>query len=180
MPTILTFTFRHSVSRDFPYILRLAKRGAYKEEALGPKAILYQSMFDVANPLHLAPAIALATALVHDKKALATVNGQHIGIPMIRSVLICFEQSWQIDDLRAFCQVKLHVGSDPGLMFLDLEPTEKSDVRLPCRLASNKAGMVRASNPAPIQDQIKAVLVKAETHWCPRLQPLEDLAHRKE
>lgn len=31
MPTLLTFTFRHSVSRDFPYILRLAKRGAYTE-----------------------------------------------------------------------------------------------------------------------------------------------------
>ena len=169
MPPLLTFTFRHSTTRDMPYILRLAKRGEYTEEALGAKAILYQAVFDVANPLHLAPAISLATALVHHKTAAATVNGQHVGIPMVRAVLICYEQSWQVDDVRAFCWVRLKVGSAPELLFLDLEPTETCEPMLPCRLASNKAGMVRPSNPAAMDDQIKAVLVKAETHWCPRL-----------
>lgn len=37
---------------DMPYILRLAKRGDYTEEALGAKAILYQSVFDVAHPCY--------------------------------------------------------------------------------------------------------------------------------
>lgn len=169
MPTLLTFTFRHAATRDMPYIIRLAKRGEFTEEPLGAKAMLYQSVFDVAHPLQLAPAISLATALVHHKTAEAMVNGQHVGIPMVRAVLLCYEQSWQVDDVRAFCWVRLKVGSDPALLFLDLEPTEKCEPLLPCRLASNKAGMVRPSNPAAMDDQIKAVLVKAETHWCPRL-----------
>lgn len=163
-----------------PYIVRLAKRGDYTEEALGPKAMLYQSVFDVAHPLHLAPAISLATALVHHKTAEAIVNGQHIRIPIVRAVLMCYEQSWHVDDVRAFCWVRLQVGRDPSLLFVDLAPTEPSDPLLPCRLASNKAGMVRPSNPAAMQDQIKAVLVKAETHWCPRLQTLPECMPEKE
>ena len=87
MPPLLTFTFRHSSSRDMPYILRLAKRGEYTEEALGGKAILYQSVFDVAHPLQLAPAIESIIRQAHTLDASAYVFSKN-GKPLAYSAAI--------------------------------------------------------------------------------------------
>lgn len=159
-------TLRFQTRHPNPYWLRLAQQGDYVSEPIG-SLTMHSATFDAANPLHLSPAISLSTALVHEKKAEATVNGNHVSLAMVRAVLLCYEQSWHVGDVRAFCWATVHVG-EAGLYSLTLPDTARP--LLPCRLASHRAGMIRPSNPAPLAEQIKAVVVAAETYWCPRLQ----------
>lgn len=64
-------TLRFQTRHSNPYWLRLAQQGDYASEPIG-SLTMHSATFDVANPLHLSPAISLSTALVHERKAEAT------------------------------------------------------------------------------------------------------------
>ena len=43
--------FRHSRSDDLPWLMELAKRGTVKELTIGPTQIVYETTFELLDPL---------------------------------------------------------------------------------------------------------------------------------
>lgn len=170
--SVLTFRFRHSRSDELPWLIELAKRGAFRHQALSPKQIIYETAFDLANPLHLPVAISLATALVHDKKAEAFVSGRALGMPMVREVLRCYQRSQQVDDPHAFCWFQTGFTLDQTVHEFALGGGASKPFIFPCHLAANRVAGLHPQNPGSLADQTEAVLLRAEVRWCPRLDDL--------
>ena len=159
--TLLTFRFRQSRSDELPWLIELAKRGTFKELALTPKQIIYETFFNLGDPLQLGHALSLTTALVHHKTAEAFVDRQSLALPMVREVLRCFQQSQQVVDGQAYCWFKTHL--DAVLM---------QPLLLPCRLAARESYQIHPDQPGTITQQVDAALLRAGTRWCPRLADL--------
>ena len=172
--SLLTFRFRHSRSDELPWLIELAKRGQFRQQALSPKQIVYETAFDLADPLHLPAAISLATALVHDKKAEVFVGGQSIGLPKVRAVLLCYQQSWQVDDPHAFCWFQTGFTLEQTILEYTMGDGAPKPFIFPCHLAANRIAGLHPQNPGSLSDQTDAVLLRAEVRWCPRLADLTD------
>ena len=74
---LVTFRFRQSQAVDFYWNLELAKRGSLREFKVHPNITIYESGFDLLNPIQVGHALSLAKALVLDKRA--EVFGSHRG-----------------------------------------------------------------------------------------------------
>jgi hypothetical protein len=48
---MLIFRFRHSRIDDLPWLIELAQRGTFKEQALSPKQTVYETRFDLLDPI---------------------------------------------------------------------------------------------------------------------------------
>lgn len=169
--SLLTFRFRHSRSDELLWLIELAKRGTFKELVLDPKHIVYETAFEIEDPVLLSIALSLASALVRDKKAEAFVNSQSLSLPMVRAVLQCYQQSWQVEDVHAFCWIKKGLSwiRNPTTFTVDIMG-EPDDVMLfPCRLASRELHAVNVEAPGTLKAQTQAALTRAEVQWCPRL-----------
>lgn len=167
----LTFRFRQSRADAWPWLVRLAQQGDFRQQTLGPKQIVYETTFDLTNPQHLAPAISLSTELVHQPTAEALVAGQLLAIPLVRMVLLCYQQSSQIDDYRAHCWIRHAFVEDPNqpaTFYLDLDGKTRRWL-FPCRAAVKHKNEIHPEHPTPIREQVEAALVRGQTWWCPRL-----------
>lgn len=171
--TTLTFRFRHSRSDELPWLIELAKKGAFTEQTLSPKQIVYETTFALEDPRQLGQALSLATALVHDKKAEAFAGGQSVPLPMIREVLRCYQQSQGVEDPHAYCWFETAYRFDLTVTTytLDLDDAPKP-LLWPCRLAAPRAYGVHPEQPGTIRQQVEAALLRAGTRWCPRLADL--------
>lgn len=168
--TTLLFRFRHSRSDELPWLIELAKRGEFKELVLDPKHRVYETSFDIEDPVLLSIALSLATALVRDKKAEAFAGGQSLSLPMVRAVLHCYQQSWQVEDAHAFCWMKTGLSWIRNPTTFTVELDSPDDVMLfPCRLAARELHAVNVEAPGTLKAQTQAALTRAEVHWCPRL-----------
>jgi hypothetical protein len=67
--SLVTFRFRQSQAVDFYWNLELAKRGSLREFKVDPNITIYESVFDLLNPIQVGHALSLAKALVLDKRA---------------------------------------------------------------------------------------------------------------
>ena len=170
--TLLTFRFRHSRSDDLPWLIELAKRGRFMQQALSPRQIVYETSFDVLDPLQLSHALSLSTALVHTKKAEVFVASQTLRLPMVREVLRCYQQSQQIEDPHAFCWFRTSFSTDPHPAVVMLTLDAPARVLFPCKLAANQAHGIHPVQVGAIEDQVDAALLRAGTRWCPRLADL--------
>lgn len=164
---MLTFRFRQSRSDELPWRLALAKRGAYREQALSPKQMVYEATFELLDPIQLSQAISLATALVHDKTAEALTEGHSWPMPMVREVLSCFQRSQSVEDYRAHCWFRALVRPDTGVI-------ETAPVQFPCRQAAGPLALVHPDQPGLLHHQVEAALLRAGTRWCPRLADLTE------
>lgn len=169
--TRLTFRFRQSRAEALPWLVELAKQGEFRQQALGQRQIVYETTFDLANPHTLAPAISLATELVHQRTAEALVAGQLLAVPIVRMVLMCYQQSGQIEDHRAHCWIRHAFIDQPGsptTFFLDIGGHTRRWL-FPCRAAVKHMHEIHPEHPTPIREQVEAALVRGQTWWCPRL-----------
>ena len=169
----LTFRFRHSRADDLPWQIELAKRGVFKEQALGPKQIVYETSFDLFDPLQLGYALSLATSLAHDKKAEAFVAGQSLTLPMVREVLRCYQQSQQVEDAHAYCWFHTGFTLSQEIVECSLGGASKPFI-FPCHLAANRVAGLHPQNPGSLADQTEAILLRAAVRWCPRLADLAE------
>lgn len=170
----LLFRFRHSRSDELPWLIELAKRGQFRQQALSPKQIIYEAAFDLIDPVQLAVAISLSTALVHDKKAEAFVAGQSIGLSKVRAVLLCYQQSWQVEDPHAFCWFHTGFSLEQTIFEWTLGDGAPKPFIFPCHLAANAVAGLHPQNSGSLAGQTDAALLRAEVRWCPRLADLTD------
>ena len=171
--SLLTFRFRHSRTDDLPWLLELAKRGSFRAQTLSPKQIVYETDFDLLDPLQLSIALSLATALVHDKKAEALVGRQSLQLPMVREVLRCYQQSQQVDDAHAYCWFETAFRFDLTVTTYTIDDAP-TPLLFPCRLAANRVYGIHPEQPGTITTQVDAALLRAGTRWCPRLADLTE------
>lgn len=143
--SLLTFRFRHSRADDLPWLIELTKRGAFRQQALSPKQIVYETTFDLADPLHLPVALSLATALVHDKKAEAFVSGQALGMPMVREVLRCYQRSQQVEDHHAYCWFQTGFTLEQKILEFTLGGMPSKPFIFPCHLAANRVARLTSA-----------------------------------
>lgn len=169
----LTFRFRHSRANDLPWLIELAKRGTFKEQALSPKQIIYETRFQLLDPIQLGHALSLATALVPDKKA--EVFAGRLSLPMVnvREVLRCYQQSLQVEDPHAFCWFRTALSFDLTVTTFVIDDVPKTLI-FPCRRAASHSHGLHPGHPGTVTDQVEGALVRAGTHWCPRLADLTD------
>lgn len=169
--SFFTFRFRHSRSNELPWLIELAKRGAFRQQTLSPKQLVYESTFDLSDPLQLSTALSLATALVHDKKAEVFASGQSLALPMVREVLRCYQQSGQVEDPHAYCWFETAFRFDLTVTTYTLDDSPKP-LLFPCRLAANRVHGIHPEQPGTIRQQVEAALLRAGVRWCPRLADL--------
>lgn len=165
----ITFRFRQSRAKALAWLLALAQRGEFRQQALAPGQTIYESTFDIRDPQQLIWAFSLATGLIHEKTAEALVAGQTIALPMAREVLRCYQQSGQVEDRRAYCYVRHAFSDDPNPTTFFLDLTGEKRWLFPCRCAIKQMHSVHPDHPAPIRDQVEAALVRGQSWWCPRL-----------
>jgi len=170
---MLRFRFRHSRSDELPWLIELAKRGTFRQQTLGPKQIVYETTFDLLDPVQLGHALSLATALVHQKTAEAFVGGQSLALPMTRQVLRCYQQSQQVEDPHAYCwfETAFRFNVTATTFMIDDDP---KPLLFPCRLAANRVYGIHTEQPGTIKTQVEAALLRAGTRWCPRLADLTE------
>ena len=84
---LVTFRFRQSQAVDFYWNLELAKRGSLREFKVHPNITIYESTFDLLNPIQVRHALSLAKALVLDKRA--EVFSGNTSLTMVMSVMCC-------------------------------------------------------------------------------------------
>lgn len=164
----ITFRFRHSRSDDLPWFLELARRGAFKEFQLGQKLRVYETTFDLLDPIALGYALSLATALVHDKKAEVFSGFSSLHMCTVRAVLQCYQQSLHADDPAVHCWFRASYSRRAPTLY-EVTLGDHGDFWFPCRMAIQAAYGIHPDQRGTIPDQIEAALVRAETHWCPRL-----------
>jgi hypothetical protein len=170
---MLTFRFRHSRSEDLPWLIELAKRGTFNELSISSKHIVYETAFELEDPLQLGHALSLATVLVHQKTAEAFVGRQSLLLPMVREVLRCYQQSQQAEEPHAFCWFPTLFRFDV-MVTPDTIDVDRSQLLFPCRLAAREAGGLHRDQPGAMRQQVDATLLRAGTRWCPRLADLTD------
>ncbi len=175
--SLLTFRFRHSRSDDLPWCLELAKRGAFREQVLSPKQTVYETDFDLLDPLQVKHALSLATTLVHDKKAEVSTGFSLLTMVTVREVLRCYQQSLQADDPQVHCWFRSRYSNHvhPIFFTVSVGSDDRTDLWFPCRLAGPKSGGIHPDQCGTIHEQIHAALVRAGTAWCPRLADLTEL-----
>lgn len=170
---MLTFRFRHSRADDLPWLIELAKRGRFKEHALSPKQIIYETSFDLLDPIQLGHALSLATALVHNKKAEAFAGTLSLTMVNVREVLRCYQQSLQGTDRRAYCWFRTAYSLDLTVTYFVIDDTPKALI-FPCRQAATHSHGLHPGHPGTVTDQVEAALARAGTRWCPRLADLTE------
>lgn len=154
-----------------PWLVRLAERGAFRQEELSPKQIVYEATFEVTAPQQLAAAFSLASELVHHHTAEVFVAGQALTLPMAREVLRCYQQSGQVEDARAYCWFRHAFVDQPGApttFMLDLSG-QTARWLFPCKAAVQQVHRIHPEHPASLRDQVEAALVAGQTWWCPRI-----------
>lgn len=169
----LLFRFRHSRSDELPWLIELAGRGQFRQQALSPKQIVYETAFSLLDPLQLAAALSLATALVHHKTSEAFLGGQLLLLPMVREVLRCYQQSQQVQNPHAYCWFRTALRFDLEVTTLTIDDAPKP-LLFPCRLAANRVYGIHTEQPGTITQQVESALLRAGTRWCPRLADLSD------
>ena len=173
---LLTFRFRQSQAVDFYWSLELAKRGTLREFNVHPNIIIYESAFDLLNPIQVAHALSLAKALVLDKRAEVFSGNTSLIMVDVRDVLQCYQHSMQVDDHHAHCWFKIRLTFDLTVTRFEVESDEsgKSFV-FPCRRAASYAYGIHYDHPGTIYDQLDSALWRAGTRWCPRLADLTEI-----
>ena len=173
---LLTFRFRQSSAVDFYWNLELAKRGALREFKVHPNITIYESAFDLLNPIQVRHALSLAKALVLDKRAEVFWGNTSLAMVIVRDVLECYQQSMQVDDHHAHCWFKIRLTFDLTVTRLEVESNDlaKSFV-FPCRHAATHAYGIHYEHPGTIYDQLDSALWRAGTRWCPRLADLSEI-----
>ncbi len=173
---LLTFRFRQSQAVDFYWSLELAKRGILREFTVHPNIAIYESAFDLLNPIQVAHALSLAKALVLDKRAEVFSGNTSLIMVDVRDVLQCYQHSMQVDDHHAHCWFKIRLTFDLTVTRFEVEPDEsaKSFV-FPCRRAASHAYGIHYDHPGTVYDQLDSALWRAGTPWCPRLADLTEI-----
>jgi hypothetical protein len=176
MMNLLIFRFRQSQAVDFYWNLELAKRGILREFKVHPNISIYESAFDLLNPIQVSQALSLAKALVLDKRAEVFLGNTSLVMVDVRDVLQCYQQSMQVDDHHAHCWFKIRLTFDLTVTRFEVEPGEsaKSFV-FPCRRAASHAYGIHYEHPGTVYDQLDSALWRAGTRWCPRLEDLTEI-----
>lgn len=176
MMNLLTFRFRQSQAVDFYWNLELAKRGSLREFKVDPNIIIYESAFDLLNPIQVGHALSLAKALVLDKRAEVFSGNTSLTMVTVRDVLQCYQQSMLVDDHHAHCWFKIRLTFDLTVTRFEVESDDsgKSFV-FPCRCAATHAYGIHYEHPGTIYDQLDSALWRAGTRWCPRLADLTEI-----
>ena len=170
---MLTFRFRQTRSDDLPWLIELAKRGTFKAHGLGHKQTIYETTFDLLDPIQLGHALSMATALVYDKKAEVFTQGRALTMVTVREVLRCFQQSQQSDDPHAYCWFRTSFSFDLTVTEFTIDHSSKALI-FPCRQAANRVYGIHPKQVGTIEEQVTAALLRAGTQWCPRLADLTD------
>lgn len=173
---LLTFRFRESQAVDFYWNLELAKRGSLREFKVHPNIVIYESAFDLLNPIQVGHALSLAKALVLDKRAEVFSGNTSLTMGTVRDVLQCYQHSMQVDDHHAHCWFKIRLTFDLTVTRFEVESEDvtKSFV-FPCRSAATYAYGIHYEHPGTIDDQLDSALWRAGTRWCPRLTDLSEI-----
>ncbi len=167
--SLLTFRFRQSRSQDLDWCIELAKRGTFAQRPVG-KLTVYESSFNLLDPLQVGHALSLAVALAQDKKAEVFSSGTMVTMANVREVLHCYQQSIQVDDPHAHCQFRIRLQFDLTVtpFTIDLDGKSK-EFLFPCRLAAAHSYGIHYEHPGAIDRQLESALWRAGTRWCPRL-----------
>jgi hypothetical protein len=175
MPHI-TFRFRQSQAVDFYWHLELAKRGSLREFHVQPHITIYESAFDLLNPIQVGHALSLAKALTLDKRAEVFSGNMSLTMTTVRDVLQCYQRSMQVEDYHAHCWFKIRLTFDLAVTRLEVEfdDSGKSFV-FPCRCAAAQAYGMHYDHPGTIYAQLDSALWRAGTRWCPRLEDLSEI-----
>ncbi|MEQ1847878.1 MAG: hypothetical protein ABL983_20125, partial [Nitrospira sp.] len=138
--SLVTFRFRQSQAVDFYWNLELAKRGSLREFKVHPNITIYESAFDLLNPIQVGHALSLAKALVLDKRAEVLSGNTSWPMTTVRDVLQCYQQSMQVEDYHAHCWFKIRLTLDLAVTRIEVESdaSGKSFV-FPCRCAATHA-----------------------------------------
>jgi len=176
MTNLVTFRFRQSQAVDFYWSLELAKRGSLREFNVHPNIIIYESAFDLLNPIQVGHALSLAKALALDKRAEVFSGNTSLTMTTVCDVLQCYQQSMQVEDYHAHCWFKIRLTFDLAVTRLETESNDsgKSFV-FPCRCAATQAYGMHYDRPGTIYSQLDSVLWRAGTRWCPRLADLSEV-----
>jgi hypothetical protein len=174
--SLVTFRFRQSLLVDFYWNLELAKRGSLREFTIPPNITIYESAFDLLNPIQVGHALSLAKSLVLDKRAEVFSGNTSLPMTTVRDVLQCYQQSMQVDDYHAHCWFKIRLTLDLAVTRLEVEldNSGKSFV-FPCRCAASQAYGIHYEHPGSIYAQLDSALWRAGTRWCPRLEDLSEI-----
>ncbi len=172
----ITFRFRQSQAVDFYWNLELAKRGSLREFKVHPNITIYESVFDIRNPIQVGHALSLAKALVLDKRAEVFSGTTSLTMETVRDVLQCYQHSMQVDDHHAHCWFKIRLTFDLTVTRFEVETDDsgKSFV-FPCRCAATQAYGIHYEHPGTIYAQLDSALWRAGTRWCPRLEDLSEI-----
>jgi hypothetical protein len=176
MMNLLTFRFRESQAVDFYWNLELAKRGFLREFKVHPNIVIYESAFDLLNPIQVGQALSLAKALVLDKRAEVFSGNTSLPMATVRDVLQCYQLSMQVDDHRAHCWFKIRLTLDLTVTRFEVAADDSANSFVfPCRCAATQAYGIHYEHPGTIYDQLDSALWRAGTRWCPRLTDLSEI-----
>ena len=173
---LLTFRFRQSQAVDFYWNLELAKRGSLREFKVHPNIAIYESTFDLLNPIQVGLALSLAKVLVLEERAEVFWGNTSLTMVIVRDVLLCYQQSMLADDYHAHCWFKIRLTFDLTVTRFEVESDDsaKSFV-FPCRYAATHAYGIHYEHPGTIYAQLDSALWRAGTRWCPRLTDLSEI-----
>lgn len=102
-----TDRFRQSQAVDFYWNLELVKRRVLRESKVHPNIVIYESAFDLLNPIQVSHALSLAKALALDKRVEVFWGNTSLVVVDVCDVLQCYQHSMQVGDHRAHCWLKL-------------------------------------------------------------------------
>lgn len=173
---LLTFRFRQSQAVDFYWSLELAKRGTLREFKVHPNIIIYESAFDLLNPIQVAHALSLAKVLALDKRAEVFSGNTSLTMVDVCDVLQCYQHSMQVDDHHAHCWFKIRLTFDLTVTRFEVDSNESGNSFVfPCRRAASHAYGIHYEHPGTVYDQLDSALWRAGTRWCPRLEDLSEI-----
>lgn len=171
-----TFRFRQSQAVDFYWNLELAKRRVLRESKIHLNIVIYESAFDLLNPIQVSHALSLAKALALDKRAEVFWGNTSLVVVDVCDVLQCYQPPMQVDDHRAHCWFKIRLTLNLTVTRLEVAADEstKSFV-FPCRRAASHAYGIHYEHPGTVYDQLDSALWRAGTRWCPWLADLTEI-----
>ncbi len=173
---LLTFRFRESQAVYLYWNLELAKSGSLREFKVHPNIVIYESAFDLLNPIQVGHALSLAKALVFDKRAEVFSGNTSLTMGTVRDVLQCYQHSMQVDDHHAHCWFKIRLTFDLTVTRFEVESDDVTkSLVFPCRSVATYAYGIHYEHPGTIDDQLDSALWRAGTRWCPRLTDLSEI-----
>lgn len=171
---VIEISFPKSKSMTHELAVEIAKSSAEYEARLVGNTVVHSAKFELNDYQQTNRAVELLH-YVWGLKGIVIKIGERLApssfgnYMWLKDILDCYLRSLYVTDQRAYCWVVENYMS--GLKVGLFNPKHQTKVCVPCAHTLFRRDRINPYHPSNIEDQFKAIAVKAGVDWCPAFNP---------